>query len=142
MKRGLVVLVSGALAAPLAAQDASHTASAVERGQAMFDLICSACHSWDPPAKLAPPMSMVLGHYLERYADTDEASDAIAAWISGPDAERSVLPSHAVQQFGLMPGQPLPEAERRAVAAYLLDRAAREGVGIGMGRRAQADPPA
>jgi mono/diheme cytochrome c family protein len=32
-------------------------------GRAVFDAVCATCHTVDPPASLAPPMSHVARHY-------------------------------------------------------------------------------
>jgi len=96
-------------------------ADSFERGKHWFDAVCSACHSVSPPPNLAPPMVMVAGHYLDEYDTRDAAETAVAAWITSPDPERSALPQHAIERFGLMPPQPLPREDAEAVAYYVFE---------------------
>jgi cytochrome c len=89
-------------------------------GEATYRAVCSACHTIDAPPSAAPPMSHVARHYRDAIPDTDAAVARIAAFVRDPAAERSVLPAHAVERWGLMPPLDLPEEQLRAVAAYVL----------------------
>ena len=90
-------------------------------GRAVFEMVCAMCHSVTPPAKLAPPMSHAAAYYLRRHGAPDSAAAAIVAYLKAPSAESSVLPSHAIERFGLMPTQShLSEAQLKAVAQYVL----------------------
>lgn len=90
-------------------------------GEQTFQTICSACHSVLPPHKAAPPMAHVAARYLRLHRDTSAAATAIAAYIREPAAERSAMPPHIVQRFGLMPALGhLPEAQLAAAARYVL----------------------
>lgn len=55
-------------------------------------------------------------------------------WIKNPDADRSELPAHAIERFGLMPGQPLPDEDLRAVVEHVFQKYDDEG-GMGRGMR-------
>jgi mono/diheme cytochrome c family protein len=88
-----------------------------DRGQVVFETVCSTCHSMSPPVTLAPPMLMVAGHYAG--ADVDDPWGMMANWIASPDSAKSMLPSHAIERFGLMPPLPLAEGDAEAVVAYI-----------------------
>lgn len=83
--------------------------------------VCAVCHPLQPPPTLAPPLNMVVRHYMEVFADTRRAEEAIAEWLVAPDPERSGLPEHAIERFGIMPPILLAQDQREAVAKYLID---------------------
>jgi mono/diheme cytochrome c family protein len=129
-----------------AARPADDRVDQLALGRQVFASTCTACHSIDPPALAAPPMSHVARHYLAG-RDSAAAARRIADWIAAPSAAASLLPAHAIETYGLMPPLPLSSRERRAVAAYVLtlnagahddhgehgDTTARAGMGAGMG---------
>lgn len=90
-------------------------------GAVLVESVCTACHSLQPPPTLAPPLNMVVRHYMEEFADRAEVEESIARWVVAPDPEKSGMPAHAIERFGLMPPIPLTEAQRDAVAAYLVE---------------------
>jgi cytochrome c len=104
-----------------AAGDAEQGASQqdVAPGERVFQRVCSACHSLESPARAAPPMTHVARHYRQSFTDPAAAVEHIVEFVRSPAAERSMLPAHARERWGLMPPLPLPEAELRAVAAYI-----------------------
>lgn len=110
-------------------------APAQQSGQQIFESVCAACHSVQPPAKLAPPMSHVARHYLEALPDRDEALARIAAWVHEPAADRSLLPAHAIETWGIMPPPGLDPDQARTVAGFVLTLAdsARGGGMAGQG---------
>jgi mono/diheme cytochrome c family protein len=110
-----------AVAAPArAAAPAAAPTVMLAEGRRVFESVCASCHTVSPPPGKAPPMSHVARHYRQAFPAESAAVARIAAWIAAPAAERSVLPAHARERFGLMPAQALAEPERRAVAAYVL----------------------
>jgi cytochrome c len=114
------ILVAAALAAVAAAPVAGQQADPAE-GQRIFELVCAMCHSVQPPAKTAPPVSHAAAYYLRKYGDTGHAAAAMVAYLREPVAERSALPAHAIERFGLMPSQGhLTEAQLQAVSRYVL----------------------
>jgi cytochrome c len=130
----LVLLLATAL--PVGAQqDAPH-----EDGEQIFSLVCAMCHSVNPPAKAAPPISHAAAYYSRRHDGREAAVLAMVAFLKEPAAERSVLPPHAVERFGLMPPQAhLSDAQLRAVAQYALSVA--DTVHVGPGHRHGAGTP-
>jgi mono/diheme cytochrome c family protein len=88
-------------------------------GEQVFRDVCSQCHTLEPPYNLAPPMRMVSGHLRQAFATEDEAVRHVIEYLRMPQAERSIMPPHAIERFGLMPPQPLPEAMLTAVARYV-----------------------
>jgi cytochrome c len=106
------------LSAPPAA---GQQAAAQPDGHAIFELACAMCHSVKPPAKAAPPMSHAAAYYVRRYPSADSAAAALVAYLKEPAAERSVMPAHAIERFGLMPSQAhLSNEQLEAVARYVL----------------------
>ena len=101
------------------------------RGEEVFNTVCATCHSMDPPMKLAPPMRMVIKHYLD--AELEDPWGSLRAWVAAPDSSRSVLPAHAIEKFGLMPPLVLPEEDLDALIDYLKVQAEVEPAGQGMG---------
>ena len=99
-------------------------------GEGVFETLCSTCHTKEPPPNLAPPMLHVVGHYLQEYEDRPAAEEAIRNWVTNPNLEHSAMPEHAIERFGLMPAQPIPEDQAAAVAYYVLEMYEEEG---GMG---------
>jgi cytochrome c len=103
--------------APAAAQQPA----AQPDGAQIFTLVCAMCHSVAPPAKAAPPMSHAVAYYLRKHGEAPKAVDALVAYLKEPAAERSAMPAHAIERFGLMPSQAhLGDAQLRAVATYVI----------------------
>jgi hypothetical protein len=65
-------------------------------------------------------MRRIVGHYLAFYGDTASARAALIEWVRNPAEERSALPPHAIERFGLMPPQGLGDEDLARVADYLL----------------------
>jgi len=102
---------------PVAAQQKAATAD----GAQVFTMVCAMCHSVQPPAKAAPPMSHVTAYYLRKHVDTTAAAAAIVDYLKKPEAARSLMPPMAIERFGLMPAQShLSDAQLDAVARYVL----------------------
>lgn len=113
-------VVALAAVAPLSAQQQA----ASSEGEQIFQLVCAMCHTVNPPAKTAPPMSHVSAYYLRQHADRDSAVAALVSFLREPSAERSILPAMAIERFGLMPSQAhLSNAQLTAAARYVLQLA-------------------
>ncbi|MCU0627333.1 MAG: cytochrome c [Gemmatimonadaceae bacterium] len=123
-----VLVLAMAATAPLAAQ--STRADSVARGRTIFQSLCRQCHSVTPPAQGAPPMAAIARRYVRVTGSRDSAESRIAAWLSAPDSSRSLLPAPERRRYGVMPHQPLADAGRFAVAAYVVQ------LGDSMARRA------
>ncbi len=121
LRIALVVLVAlGATTRSALAQEEPRA----QEGEQIFALVCSMCHSLNPPAKLAPPISHAAAYYLRRHSDVESAAGAMVAFLKAPAADRSAMPPHAVERFGLMPSQAhLSDAQLHAVARYALSLA-------------------
>jgi mono/diheme cytochrome c family protein len=113
----LPLLLAGAF--PLAAQEAPQA-----EGEQIFQLVCAMCHSITPPARLAPPLSHAAAYYLRKHPDLAAAAGAMVSFLKDPAADRSAMPAHAVERFGLMPSQGhLSDAQLLSVARYALSLA-------------------
>lgn len=91
----------------------------LQEGERIYKEICSVCHTMDPPANLAPPMSHVARHLRQSFADEASAVAHVVAFLPAPDAERAIMPEMARERFGLMPAQPLPADLLEAVGRYV-----------------------
>ena len=91
----------------------------VARGMEVYETICSACHTMDPPVNLAPPFTHVARHVLMENPNRADFSAHVVDYVTQPSADASVLPAHAIEQFGIMPPQPIGEGRLEDVAAYL-----------------------
>ncbi|HEX6135500.1 MAG TPA: cytochrome c [Longimicrobiales bacterium] len=124
----LLLPVLAFTALPAAGQDPARP-----EGQAVFEMVCAMCHSVQPPAKAAPPMSHATAYYVRGHTDRVAAAAAIVAYLKQPDAAASAMPPHAIERFGLMPAQShLSDRQLRAVADYVLTLADTAHVGAGM----------
>ena len=104
---------------PVAHQGADPQDPMLREGQRLFDEVCTQCHTLEPPPNLAPPMRMVAMHLRQAFDSQEAAVDHVVSYAPAPDAERSILPSHAVERFGLMPPQPLRPDQLEKVATYV-----------------------
>jgi cytochrome c5 len=117
---GAFFIIIAAAATPLAAQEQAFEPD----GPQIFQLVCSMCHTVNPPPQAAPPMSHVAGHYRQKHQDDEVAVAAMVEYIKHPEAERSALPAHAIERFGLMPAQiQLTDGQLKKVARYVLSLA-------------------
>lgn len=124
---GAPLILLAAASTTLAAQQPA----AEPTGPQLFQLVCSMCHSVTPPPKAAPPMSHAAAFYALKFPQPDSAAAAIVAYLKAPAAERSLLPKHAIERFGLMPAQSqLSEVQLAAVAKYVLTLADTAHVGM------------
>lgn len=101
-------------------------------GKHVVETVCFACHTEQPPHKTAPPLAMVANHYRQATPSLEAATKRIVEWVPAPSREKSLLPPMAIERFGLMPAQQLPDSQIRAAAAYILTLQHR-GMGNGMG---------
>jgi mono/diheme cytochrome c family protein len=100
-------------------QPAAPDARMIRDGERLYHEVCSACHTLDPPPNLAPPLRMVSRHLRRAFDTREEAVDHVVSYAPAPDPERSILPSHAIDRFGLMPPQPLRPDQLEKVATYV-----------------------
>jgi mono/diheme cytochrome c family protein len=123
-RRGLVVAAAVALIAGCGGEtvpdpNAEPTAQQIARGEAVYQEICSECHSVQPPPRLAPPLSHVGRMVKSRVDDREAFTRHIVTYVQAPSEERSLLPAEAIRRFGLMPAQTLPEHQIADAAAYV-----------------------
>ncbi len=92
---------------------------AAEAGKQVF-ATCNACHdqALNPPQ--GPPMWGVQRRYKKYYPDEEAFVENMINFVKAPSLERA-LNSQAVQQLGLMPAMPLPDAMLRGIATYIME---------------------
>lgn len=110
------LLMLAALPSVLPAQ----TLDTLARGRTIFVSTCRSCHTVTPPPQGGPPMSRIAQRYVQQLGTRAAAAARIAEWLSAPSADKSLLPKAEVARFGVMPHQPLADAGRFAVAAYVV----------------------
>jgi mono/diheme cytochrome c family protein len=88
-------------------------------GKQVYETLCIACHTMESPATLAPPMTHVARHIRQAFTDADSAVAHIVEFVRRPSEERSKMPARVRERYGLMAPLDLPEAQLRAVAAYI-----------------------
>ena len=115
-----VLFMLAAAPSMLLAQAPRVRADTIARGKAIFVATCRSCHTVAPPPQAAPPMSRIAQRYVAVGGSSDAASARIAEWLLGPTVEKSLLPKEEVARYGVMPHQPLADAGRFAVAAYVV----------------------
>lgn len=115
-----VLFILAAAPSMLRAQAPRVHADTIARGKAIFVATCRSCHTVAPPPQAAPPMSRIAQRYVAVSGSRDAASARIAEWLLGPTVEKSLLPRDEVARYGVMPHQPLADAGRFAVAAYVV----------------------
>jgi len=104
----------------LSAQAAGASANTIARGKTIFESTCRSCHTVAPPPQGGPAMSRIAQRYVGQLGTRAAAATRIADWLAGPTVEKSLLPRDEVARFGVMPHQPLADAGRFAVAAYVV----------------------
>lgn len=125
---GALTFVAFTAAPPAAAagEPAAAGASSPD-GKMIFDIGCALCHSLNPPAKKAPPISHAASYYLRRHGSEEAAVEAMVAYLQAPSAKTSILPAHAIERFGLMPAQDhLSREQLLSVARYAVSVADRD----------------
>lgn len=110
-------------AAALVAAGLASPDTLLARGREIVRTVCAACHTEQPPPKLAPPLSHVAHRYRMSAGTSEEARTRMTAWIAAPAKDKSLMPAMAIERFGLMAPLPLPEEMRRAAATYVLSLA-------------------
>ena len=130
----IVLIVATALLLPFAnsgGQDPDPTPAQVAQGQQVFELVCSGCHTLDPPPDSAPPMRHVARHLRQDLETFVELAEQVRTYVREPDAERSLLPPRAVERFGVMPALPLTDDILTAAAAYIWSLSEAGPMGMG-----------
>lgn len=121
------IAFNAAPSAAVAGQPAPPSSASAPDGKMIFEIGCALCHSLNPPAKKAPPISHAASYYLRRHGSEEAAVQAMAAFLQAPSAETSILPAHAIERFGLMPAQDhLSREQLIEVARYAVSMADKE----------------
>ncbi|MDZ7632110.1 MAG: cytochrome c [Gemmatimonadaceae bacterium] len=118
--RSVLLIASVVVTTALPAQAPGAVLDTIARGRTIFESTCRGCHTIAPPPQGGPPMSRIAQRYVQRLGSRTAAAGRIAEWLSGPTVEKSLLPREEVARFGVMPHQPLADAGRFAVAAYVV----------------------
>ena len=106
---GFTLLAGGAIA-----QDQAD----LQKGQALFNTYCVACHLMEGPAIIAPPVFAMVQRTKKDYSDQGEFVDRVVDWVANPSVDEALMKG-AVDKFGVMPKLGYPEADVRLIAEYL-----------------------
>jgi len=123
----------GSLIGALAVAAVTNAQSTPPPGEALWQARCAACHTLYPPPKAAPPAMGIVMHYSETYRTRDQFVDAVARWVAAPSKDKTHMPPHAIEKFGVMPPLGFPDAEVRVIAAWMWDEFT--------GRKGRTGPP-
>lgn len=127
-----LALLTGSAA--VSAQGTSADTALIAQGRQLVTTVCAACHTEQPPPKLAPPLAHVSRRYrMQHNGDREKAMARIVAWIKAPAKEKSLMPAMAIERFGLMAPLPLPDEQLRAAAAYVWSLSSNDSTMRGMG---------
>lgn len=88
-------------------------------GRVVYDDVCSACHTLQPPHDQAPPLTHIARRLRGELEDESAFVAHVVRHVANPTEEGSLLPAHAVERFGLMPAQDLTDEQLSSVAAWL-----------------------
>jgi mono/diheme cytochrome c family protein len=116
----IVLVAQTSVCSLIGAQAGNPHADSLARGRAIFAATCRSCHTVSPPSQGGPPMSRIAQRYVQARGSKPAAMVRIAEWLLAPTLEKSLLPRDEVARFGVMPHQPLADAGRYAVAAYVV----------------------
>jgi len=102
---------------------------AQEKGSALFEEKCAACHvKQRPPFEemknlIAPPIMGVMTHVKDAKATKTEAVNFINDYIFDPTPAKALCMKQSIERFGLMPSQKgaLTKEEATEIAGYLYD---------------------
>jgi cytochrome c len=105
------------------------TSMAQEKGSALFEEKCAACHVKQRPSMeemknlIAPPIMGVMTHVKDAKATKAEAVNFIADYVFDPTSAKALCMKQSIERFGLMPSQKgaLSKEEATTIAGYLYD---------------------
>jgi mono/diheme cytochrome c family protein len=109
-----------------AARAALADSAEIARGQAVYRVSCSECHTIQPPPLTAPPLADISRRYRELFADREDALRYLIDYTSAPDLANARLDQRHLDEWGLMPSVNLPENDLHAVARWVWELAARD----------------
>lgn len=95
-----------------------------DKGLALMDANCFACHSPDAPGngkRIAPPMYKIREHYFQTGGDRETFMRKIISYVNNPTESNSIMPG-AVRNFGVMPKLSYKEDDLREIAGYMYDQ--------------------
>ena len=91
-------------------------------GKQLMETYCYSCHSPDAShdQRLAPPMFAVKQRYMRNGISKEEFIVSIQNWVKEPDEDHARM-FGAVERFGLMPENVIPDNAVKQIADYLYD---------------------
>lgn len=98
----------------------------IARGQAVYQVSCSECHTIQPPPLTAPPLADIARRYHELFTDREDALQHLIAYTRSPDLANAKLEQRHLDEWGVMPGVNLPENDLHAVARWVWELATRD----------------
>jgi mono/diheme cytochrome c family protein len=89
------------------------------QGRSVYDAICAECHALEPPPETAPTFREILARYRGTFLDSEEGIEHLTDYIREPAPGKSLLSQVMLDEWGLMPPQPLPEEDLHAAAFFI-----------------------
>lgn len=114
-KTGLLLLLTGAL---FATNIYALSPKALE-GKSLYPT-CHVCHNQEMDPPLGPPMWGVQRRYKNNSLDKEDFVQSMVNFVKAPTLETAIH-DQAVEQLGLMPPLPLPDAMLAKISTYILE---------------------
>ncbi|NNK88065.1 MAG: c-type cytochrome [Flavobacteriaceae bacterium] len=91
-------------------------------GKELMEAHCFSCHGPDASHddRIAPPMFAVKQHYLRNGLSKEEFIISVQNWVKEPDKDHARM-FGAVERFGVMPKNAIPEEAVKQIADYLYE---------------------
>lgn len=94
-------------------------AARLAHGRQVYETVCAECHTLDAPPATAPTLREIVATYRALFPDAAEGIERIAEYTRAPVAARALLPKVMIDEWGVMPAQPLPAEDLAAVAHFI-----------------------
>lgn len=101
----------------------SSTALLNDEGLILLEKHCYACHnprSTSHEQIIAPPLYGVKKHYLEKFPEKREFTEAMKSFITNPTEEKALMKG-PIKRFGLMPKPVVSDADLSKIITYLYE---------------------
>ena len=128
MKARLFILAATMVLSPIALA-AEPDQALLAHGQAVYEHVCAACHTFAPPPRNAPPIIAISAQYHRAFSNADQAVAYMVSYVQHPTESKSILARTGMMRGPLMPPIALPEQDLQAVAAWIWSAEGTSGPG-------------
>lgn len=89
-----------------------------ERALGLLKSNCTSCHHPNRETVMAPSLHAIRLQYLDAYKSEGEFVNRLVGFVKNPSKDLSMMPG-AIDKYGAMPRQALPDADLQAIAAFM-----------------------